>query len=322
MPNELPVILHKAYIQSILHIAPGRPVFRIVWSDGNALPRSLILKGEMDMTGRGPSKETLASSYGLMREAARGVRSRVLDKSETRWVFEVADTKSADGATKTYLATLQAAPMTWVIMGNKAALLEIEDVIKKNDAGTAAAMLAAMHDDENLHRLGAILVVDMFTNNLDRFKVKPGESGIQNMGNVFFVRKGDGTLRIKGLDPFDYTKSNALLENVVTRSKDPTDSGWWSGIMIKKDAQLERVAKAAVESLNEELGGVMRQKFDAKVIRDLSLGKSQISTVVDGMKSARQKIKNMCQSSIGRMGDNPQAQAGLRSRMQALGWAR
>jgi hypothetical protein len=316
MPNEIPVILHKAHIKSLLNVAPNHPVFRLMWNDGRGgADRPFIIKGDSG------SKETMASAYGLMREAARGVRWRVLDASETRWLFEVADTKSVDGATKIYMAKLQAAGYTWVIMGNKDALLQLEDVIQKNDSATAAAMLMALGDEENLHRLGAILVVDMFTNNADRFKVKPGEQGIQNMGNVFFVRKGDGTLRIKGLDPFDWTKSNSLLETTVSTSKDPTDGGWWSGIMLRKDAELERVARAAATSLNQELGAVMRRAgYQENAIQQLSLGKREIGKVVDGMKAARKKVENACHSSVGRMAGNTKAQAGMLSRMRALGW--
>lgn len=200
-------------------------------------------------------------------------------------------------------------------------LVELDKVIANNDAGTAAAILASMSEEENLHRLGAILVVDMFTNNTDRFEVMPNARGIQNKGNVFFVRKGDGRLRIKGLDPFDYTKSGALLETVVAKTKDPTDSGWWSGIMIKKDSELQRVARTAVESLNDELVAVIRAAgYHHTAIKQLALGKTEISKVVDGMKEARQKIKNACLSRVDRMGGNPQATAGLQSRLDALGW--
>lgn len=320
MSNEIPLILHKAHIQGIAGLAKGHPVFRLFWNDnpGNGADRPFILKGDPG------SKETMSAAYGLMREVARGVRWRVLDGSETRWLFEVAATgNGTDPDTQAFLAKLKPAGYTWVIMGNKAALLELDDVINKNDAGTAAAMLAAMSDEENQRRLGAILVVDMFMNNTDRFEIMPNSRGITNKGNVFFVRKGDGKLRIKGLDPFDYTKSKAQLETVVGTTKDHTDAGWWSGIMIRKDAELERVAKSACESLNQELGAVMRAGgYHEKVIKQLSMSRRDIKEVVSGMKEARQQIRNACTARMGRMGSNQQAQTGLRSRMQALGWAK
>lgn len=319
MPNDIPVILHKAHIRSIVGLAPGHPVFRLMWNDAPALSpdRPFILKGDPG------SKETMSSAYGLMRDAARGVRWRVLDKSETRWVFEEAAAGKADATTQTYMAKLKDAPgYTWVVMGHKAVLIELDDVIQKQNTAKAAAMLAAMSETENLHRLGAILVVDMFTNNTDRFEVMPNARGIQNKGNVFFVQKGDGSLRIKGLDPFDYTKSKAQLETVVTATKNPTDPGWWSGIMIKKDSELERVAKNAVESLNDELAAALRKGgYTEAAIKQLHLKKHHVSKVVEGMKDARQNIKNACQARVGQMKGNPTAEAGLRSRMQALNWS-
>jgi hypothetical protein len=325
MANEIPDRLYGDWITSIAHIAkPGHPVFRLEWdkSKDNSAPRSVILKAEP------ASPETLSSVFGLMRETARGARYRVLNKVEVDWLYEAAGTKCADDATKTYVLQFKGAQgWSWIIMGNKGVLVELKDVIGNNDASTAAAILAAMGENEgdedkesNLERLGMILAVDIFTNNTDRFRLDPKTSGIQNKGNVMFVRKGEGKLRIKGLDPFDPTRSIADLGIVVTGVKDHTDPGYWQGIMLIDDEQLKRIAKNAVNSLNEELSGLMKGKYSQKVIDKLLLDKTHINKVVDGMKKARKQIRTVCELQVKSLANNTQAQAGLVSRMKALKW--
>lgn len=320
MANPLPPILHQAHILRITNIAPGHPVFEMVWNDkpGKHPDRPFIVKGD------GGSAESVGSAYGMMRDVARGARARVLDVQERNFFFAAGGQDSvADATTKAYLTTLKPAPFQWVLMGHKAALLELDKVLNTQDTGTAALMLACLKDEENLQRLGAILAVDMFTNNTDRFEVLPGQKGITNRGNVFFVRKASGDLRIKGLDPFDYTKSKAQLETVVTATKDHTDAGWWSGIMLKKDAELERIAKNACKSLSTELGSVLRANGYAEtVIKQLSLRSEHVKIVVASMKTTRDAIKNSCTAKLARTDLKAQVRAGLQSRMQALGWTK
>lgn len=319
MANPLPPILHQAYFLRITNIAPRHPVFEVIWNDVPGQPdRIFIVKGDEG------SAESVGSAYGMMRDVARGARARLLDAQERKFFFAAGEKDSvADAMTKAYLSTLKPAPYQWVLMGHKAALLELDKVLKAQDAGTAALMLACLKDNENLQRLGAILAVDMFTNNTDRFEVLPGQKGIANTGNVFFVRKASGDLRIKGLDPFDYTKSKALLETVVTSTKDHTNAGWWSGIMLKKEAELERVAKNACASLSTELGSILRSNGYAEVvIRQLTLDENHVKIVVKSMKLTREDIKNSCMAKLARTDLNAQVRTGLHSRMQALGWAK
>jgi hypothetical protein len=320
MPNPLPNIIHQAHLLRITNIAPRHPVFEVAWNDlpGKQPDRLFIVKGDEG------SADSVGTAYMMMRDVARGARARLLDPQERKFFFAAgAQDSVADPATKAYLTTLMAAPFQWVLMGYKAALLELDKVLSAQDAGTAALMLACLKDAENLQRLGAILAVDMFTNNTDRFEVLPGRKGIANKGNVFFVRKASGDLRIKGLDPFDYTKSKARLETVVTGTKDHTDAGWWSGILLKSDAELERIAKNACKSLSTELGGILRASgYAESVIKQLSLRSEHVKTVVASMKTTRQLIKDSCTAKMMRTDLKAQVRTGLQSRMQALGWVK
>ncbi|MFN8717126.1 MAG: hypothetical protein ACK50C_09090, partial [Gemmatimonadaceae bacterium] len=108
-----------------------------------------------------------------------------------------------------------------------------------------------------------------------------------------------------------------------TSTKDHTNAGWWSGIMLKKEAELERVAKNACASLSTELGSILRSNGYAEVvIRQLTLDENHVKIVVKSMKLTREDIKNSCMAKLARTDLNAQVRTGLHSRMQALGWAK
>ncbi|MEW5976208.1 MAG: hypothetical protein AB1898_10435 [Acidobacteriota bacterium] len=327
MPNPIPDILHKEYIRSITKIAPKRPVFKLTWNENPQThqDRYFILKAEFRSRWSPDAEETLKFAYGLMREAARGVRGRPLDATETRWLYELVDTGKLDtGANAEVKNLLQGkAQFKWIIMGFKAGLMDLEAVVDEKDAAKAALILSNLRDGENLERLGAILVVDMFLNNSDRFKVLPGKKGIQNQGNVFFVDKGNGILKIKGLDPFDPSRSNAVLDQMLNNPRDLRDlEEWWSGTLLTDDKELKRVAQNACESLNEELLPILRKAgYEEKVIeKDFKLGKSHVSKVITSMEKTRKKVKDYCEARRSGMSGKAKPVAGLESRMKELGW--
>jgi len=230
----------------------------------------------------------------------------------------------------------------------KDGLTELDKVCKGKDADARKAFLILSglkerekdKDKDNLCRLGKILAVDMFTHNTDRFTIKPSTfeliaedkkvakrkgnpapppRGIENLGNVFFVDKGDGRFRIKGLDPFMVSAEMAHLDQTVHGVKEE-GPGWWSGILLQDEKRMKQIAQMTCDSLNHELGTAAGKAFDEKLVKKLKLDDDDVKTVFEAMKVARDQIKACCRMRVAQAGGRQKPSQGLLSRMEALEW--
>ena len=346
MPKLLPDKLTETNIVGIRTLSPGHPVFKLIWNGGETGNMNFTVKWET------VKPETLEVVYGLMRDVARGTRARVLSTGEVGAIYKLAQKSDTavveDEAAKYIKSTVipHKGDSTWVLMHFKDGLTELDKVCKDADAKKAFLILSSLKerekdkDKDNLSRLGKILAVDMFTHNTDRFTIKPSTfelieedkrvakrkgkpapppRGIENLGNVFFVDKGDGRFRIKGLDPFMVSAEMAHLDQTVQGVKEE-GPGWWSGILLRDEKRMKQIAQMACDSLNHELGTAAGKVYDGSVLKQYKLGDDDVKAVFEAMKAARDKIKACCLMRIAQAGGRQKPSQGLMSRVVALSW--
>jgi hypothetical protein len=331
MATPLPQPLQRAPITSARRLSPDRPVFLIGYSTSATTTAQFVVKAETSgVIAKGVTadvKNAVQSSIMLMRDAARGARGRVLTEGERRDFLQAARPLLGSAADQTYLDVLrdEGTKLLWMLLGFKAGLVDLQGVIDSQAVLRACQVLLSLRDDENLDRLGRILATDLFLNNNDRFSIKPNESSIQNLGNVFFVDKGNGTFKIKGLDVFDPSSNNALMSTTVRKGCDRMDSrdeNYWSGPLLKDPDKRARVAQNALDSLYAELGGVLREaKFPEPLIRNYKFSESHTKVVVKGMEAALVVIKASCKLRLAQMRAGKVNADGLKSRMKVMGWS-
>ncbi len=337
MPTELPNPFVAASMTDITKISPDRPVYKIDYAINARTSASFVLKGEVrkahttDNDGRATTVERhkqqtgLQTSIMLMRDAARGGRGRVLNDREAKAFGDRAMLLLSDGDRNSFRDSYNAQSL-WMLLGMKSGLVDLEGIVQGGSALRASQILLALRDPVNLDRLGRILATDLFLGNRDRFQNDQGEHGIQNLGNVFFVEKGTGEFRIKGLDVFDSTKNTALMSHSVKAGceRDPTagDVNYWAGPLLKNPVQLQRLANNALKSLYDELSGVLRNNnIRAGIIRSYEFGPQHTQLVIAGMDAALIVIKASCKTRLAQMRKGKADTAGLKSRMKLMNWS-
>lgn len=337
MATPLPNPFVSSSMTAILKLSPDRPVYKIDYAVDATNTASFVVKGEVrrahvtDNNGKGTpvarhdQQTGLQTSIMLMRDAARGGRGRVLNDAEARGF----GTRAAGLLSGTELTDFRSAydsGSLWMLLGLKDGLVDLEGILQSGSALKATQILLSLRDPENLDRLGRILATDLFLGNRDRFQNDVGGSGIQNLGNVFFVEKGTGEFKIKGLDVFDSTKNTALMSHTVTRGceRDPSpgDVNYWAGPLLKDPVQLKRIAENALTSLYAELSAVLRNaNVSAAMVRGYEFTPRHTGLVVAGMNAALVVIKASCKQRLAQMRKGKVDTAGLKSRMKLMKWS-
>ena len=337
MPTPLPNPFVAASMTSMSKLAPARPVYKIDYSLGGLATGSFVLKaegkkpyvtdndGKASAVARHDQQTGLQTSIMLMRDAARGGRGRVLNDKEAQALKARSLLLLPGGETADFTSAYDSGSL-WILMGLKDGLVDLEAVIQNGSALKALQILASLQSPENLDRLGRILATDMFLGNRDRFENDNQGGGIQNLGNIFFVEKGTGEFKIKGLDVFDSTKNTALMSHTVQRGceRDPTagDVNYWAGPLLKDPVQLARVADNALTSLHGHLGAVLRQSnVRDGIIRSYEFSSRHRDLVVAGMNAALIVIKASCKQRLAQMRKGKVDTAGLKSRMKLMNWS-
>jgi hypothetical protein len=224
----------------------------------------------------------------------------------------------------------------WVIMSFKKGLIALDEALGKDPNNTTPerdrliGILSSMRHEKNLKRLGAMLVVDLFLNNEDRFSLRKsqkgiGGSGLENFGNVFFVEKGLGFFQIKALDPWDIAKPDARIDQVVAKPKTFApqfrDMEQWTGMFLKKDDELFRIADNACDVFNLQIAAALnRLGVSPPDYEPYLMTKETVKQVHKAMKDAIPILKGYCRTRAGAAGARFYS-AGLQSRMKLLGWA-
>ncbi|MHB1225752.1 MAG: hypothetical protein ACYC2G_17115 [Gemmatimonadaceae bacterium] len=337
MATALPNPFVPASMVSMSKLAPERPVYKIDYLLDPRTVASFVIKGEgrkhattdsnakATPVARHNQQNSLQTSIMLMRDAARGGRGRVLNDREAGGFRSRALLLLASDLVADFTAAFDSQSL-WMLLGLKEGLVDLEGIVKGANALKARQILLALRDPENLDRLGRILATDMFLGNTDRFVNDVGGKGIQNIGNVFFVEKGTGEFKIKGLDVFDPSKNTALMSHTVARGcTDPRGGDnvdYWAGPLLKDPVQLNRVAQNALDSLYTELSGVLRKANEpAAMIRGYDFTDQHTRRVVAGMNAALIVIKASCKQRLAQMRKGKADTAGLKSRMKLMNWS-
>lgn len=337
MATQLPNPFVPASMTGMMKLSPDRPVYKIDYAVDAVTSASFVVKGEVrrDQVTDNDGKSTpvarhdqqtgLQTSLMLMRDAARGGRGRVLNDTEAR-AFGVRALLLLPGTDVNAFRAAYDSGSLWMLLGLKDGLVDLEGILKAGSALRATQILLSLRDPENLDRLGRILATDLFLGNRDRFRNDAGNSGIQNLGNVFFVEKGTGEFKIKGLDVFDSTKNTALMSHTVTRGceRDPSpgDVNYWAGPLLKDPVQLRRIADNALTSLYDELSAVLRKaNIGPGIVSGYAFGPQHTRLVVAGMNAAIVVIKASCKQRLAQMRRGKADTAGLKSRMTLMNWS-
>ncbi len=322
---------------AVSKLAPDRPVYKIDYAVNATTTTSFVVKGEgrKERTTDNDGKATavarhdqqtgLQTSIMLMRDAARGGRGRVLNDKEAQGFGQKAVALLPTAEVNDFKSAFNGGSL-WMLLGLKEGLVDLEAILKSGNTLKATQILLAMRDPENLDRLGRILATDLFLGNRDRFQNDQDGGGIQNQGNVFFVEKGTGEFKIKGLDVFDSTKNTALMSHTVHKGceRDPSagDVNYWAGPLLKDPIQLKRIANNALKSLYDELSAVLRNaNVSASMIRGYEFGPKHTALVVAGMNAAVIVIKASCKQRLAQMRKGKVDTAGLKSRMKLMNWS-
>ena len=337
MATPLPNPYVAASMTAITKLSPARPVYQIDYAINSTTNTSFVVKaegrraqvtdndGKATPVARHNQQTGLQTSLMLMRDAARGGRGRVLNDTEARAFATRALLLLAGGEVNDFRSAFNTESL-WMLLGLKDGLVDLEAIVQGGNALRATQILMSLRDPENLDRLGRILATDIFLGNRDRFQNDVGNDGIQNPGNVFFVEKGTGEFKIKGLDVFDSTKNTALMSHTVTRGceRDPTagDVNHWAGPLLKDPIHLRRVADNALTSMYDELSGVLRNaNIGPGIIRGYEFGPQHTHLVVAGMNAAIVVIKASCKQRLAQMRKGKVDTSGLKSRMKLMNWS-
>jgi hypothetical protein len=326
---NLPLPLQGGPILAARRLVPDHAVFLITYRTSPTTSARFVVKTESRVAGfTGADKTAVQTSIMLMRQAARGGKGRVLTEAETgaflqgtRPLLSAEDREFLDDEAKGHG---NVKPI-WILLGFKDGLIDLRGMVGAPDAAKAAQVLLSLHDEENLDRLGRILATDMFLHNNDRFNFRPNGTGILNFGNVFFVDKGNGDFKIKGLDVFDPSTNTALMSTVVRKGcekDDWRDERYWSGPLLKDRGRITKVAQNALDSLFKELGEILRGAgYHEPLIRNFRFSQDDTKRVVKGMEAAVVVIKSTCKLRLAQMRQGKVNADGLKSRMKAMGWS-
>jgi len=334
MPN-LPAPFTANAANSVKQLGT-RPVFKV---DYGISHDAFILKTETSSVQ--VSQDVTDFTYQAMREVAEGTKSRPLNTTEINEVYTLLHSQKADQACRQYAPQLGMnaaayAARPWVIMSFKKGLIALDEALGKDPNNTTPerdrliGILSSMRHEKNLKRLGAMLVVDLFLNNEDRFSLRKsqkgiGGSGLENFGNVFFVEKGLGFFQIKALDPWDIAKPDARIDQVVAKPKTFApqfrDMEQWTGMFLKKDDELFRIADNACDVFNLQIAAALnRLGVSPSDYEPYLTTKETVKQVHKAMKDAIPILKGYCRTRAGAAGARFYS-AGLQSRMELLGWA-
>ena len=211
---------------------------------------------------------------------------------------------------------------SWVIMEHVQGMLDLKHIVASANKSDAARAHMALFEDENLRRLGRIIVTDIFIGNNDRFEfgddsltlaIPCNPEGnpycLPNPGNIIFVDTA-GKLVLSGMDPLDPNGRFELETN--GNASDELGRGMYYGAKLK-----DGVWRAlAAEVLLKAISGVLERKllggaFDPKYYKP-----EHVNKVVEGMGQGLQKLMQLCEQML-RTGRPP---ADLVSRMEIVGW--
>lgn len=323
-----PIIYFDKRIEELTALAPGHPVYLLTYETGE----QFILKGEKEIGG-GRSvhegRKAMNFGYDIAKKVAHGAQSRTLDNIESRNIRQLFGRTDLDQASRDDLKNAYDEGQQWVLMQFVSGLTDFKAItgygggkLMDSDKTPGAArgaqmLLIELKSKDNLERLGRLAAVDAFLHNDDRFNFSSDER-LQNAGNLFFRKKQDGTLSIRGLDPVDPNSSWARFDTDMATAKNDAAGNDWYGLKLATPAGIDELADRVMNSLNFLLGNMMDRRGTG-AFSSYKLGKKQRKHIVKGIKTGTQEIKTLSKSRLSGNGGRL-VPAGLKERTDALGW--
>jgi hypothetical protein len=203
----------------------------------------------------------------------------------------------------------------------------IEDAQVRHDKTGLRAIAQALNALGGFERLGRIVAIDLYNNNLDRFNwFNAGDwnpwsatnakfKTIGNLGNVLLALE-KGALRPVGLDSFDsqseYSDVGQTIDVLETGKTGPKEL--WGGNLLARDARdrRKRFAQDIFDDLQDALWPRHRWLFFPNKRR---LDKNGPQRILRGMDLATNTLRGMLQQKLSKSSP-PQ---GLASRLAVLG---
>jgi len=214
----------------------------------------------------------------------------------------------------------------WVIMDFATGMLDLKHILaNRADKATAARVHMALFEEENLRRLGRIMVTDIFLGNFDRFDydsrclrlplvLAPPVGNevamprvIPNPGNVIFVEK-QGKFILSGMDPLDPFGGFRMEMSGSARDLQNQYYG-------KNLRDLDWRAMAA-EVLLKAVAGCLEQHMLGGILESRYCKPEHVQKVVEGMGEGLNKLMAICEQ----MMHSGRPPADLVERMEILGW--
>jgi hypothetical protein len=345
----MPVPAHFQWtsVNGIGLLHPNKPIFKIEWNDDEAY----VIKGETKSLSMKPDvnvqKATVHFGFQAMNLAAHGVDGRPLTPGEQQEFLNpnAPGRPTLTPSVKQRLESLGSTDLL-VFMELVAGIVEMADAVFAGDSAEALLLLAAMQEEENLKRLGRIVVVDLFIGNLDRFnfddvqknravldyttgientktKKTPMIGCVSNPTNVVFKKgTGVGERILIGFDPFDFKDGSADLDIKLSKVKEGRTKQYhihgqeWQGTVMKDLVQMEGIAKITLNSL-----------ILALLVKYPDLDKAtwkpsdqDYAHVLTGMRAAKADVIMVYNSRAGVMAGRNAAPDGVKNRLKKLKW--
>ncbi|MBA4270323.1 MAG: hypothetical protein C0447_13025 [Methylobacterium sp.] len=299
-----------------------RPVYLLV----GAIEKIVVKR---DNTPRPNDPRNMVHALRNMRAVDRTMATRPLTPNELREIArfiagEKGDADPFDGKKYTALDELErdlqaAGGVSWVKTSFFEGLINLEDAAaearEKVSKSGVRAIAAALTAPGGLEKLGAILAIDAFNGNDDRFDfsnqpvVNPGLRRLTNPGNVGLCLQHN-VMRPVGMDAY----AGAAEFRSLDKAGQP-DRGW-SGYRLKDDQRgwRQRFCEEVAADIETMLGPRNRKILFAATNR---LPKNAGQRLATGMDQGIAKLK----ATLRTIGDPRRAPPGLIGRMVALGWA-
>lgn len=310
-------------IFAVTKLDPHRPVYLLV----GAVEKIVVKR---DNTPQVNDPRNMVHALRNMRAVDRTMATRPLTPIELREIARFIEGEKGDehpfgGGEYTDLQEFEkdlrpAGGVSWVKTSFFEGLINLEGAAAKareqgNKSGVRA-IAAALTAPGGLEKLGAILAIDAFNGNDDRFDfsnqpvVNPGLHRLTNPGNVAVCLQHN-VMRPVGMDAY---AGAAEFRSLDKAGQPPRE---WSGYRLKDDQRgwRQRFCEEVAADIETTLGPRNRKLLFAATNR---LPKNAGQRLAAGMDQGIAKLKATLQT----IRDPRQAPPGLIGRMVALGWAR
>jgi len=313
--------IREELIDKIVDLAPGHPVFRVVFFQGLY---EMVIKAEEQ--GRGQTLKETASNFNNTAATMSLIKGSAVAEALNKKELEAVNKAVKNGKGTPELKTQLGRPAVWVKMKYRNKLMDMQKpdfngVTAKQQANIAVLMPKLQGNEKAWTSLGEVLAGDFFVGNTDRAtftparaipssktgKIAPAKTKLANPGNIFFKFDSNGDIdRTVALDNFDPNAASGDLSNA-----DITEWKEQCAPVLKHESLRIQFATGLVAEMIAHAAD-MGTQIDFYMMEE--------SYLLAGIKSGIRKLKTRLVAEFNHKENSKKIPAGVVERMKYLGW--